>query len=330
MRRSGECQATPAWTVRRCTRLHGPFDSWRGDWNSAAVPAPAFARVDHLVIAVRDLGAATAAYGAMLGLVPSWRGTHPAYGTANTIFGLANCYLELLAPVVDPPAHPVAHALTDYLARRAEGLFAVALGSDDLTATVTRLVEAGLHPGPIGDGEARDGGGTTRGWRSSMLAASETRGLSLFAIEHRDSRAIAPAVPTGAPEATVTAVDHVVVFTDDLDGALALWRDAFGIPERWRRAFAERGTINVGLRLGGCTLELVGPLVAAESPRAEPRGERLWGLAYVVADCDAAVGRLRAAGIATSDARSGLAPSTRVATVKWSDRTPTLLIQHQV
>ena len=53
--------------------------------------------VDHIIIAVEDLEKASADYALMLGRAPSWRGTHPDYGSANTLFRLDNCYLELLA-----------------------------------------------------------------------------------------------------------------------------------------------------------------------------------------------------------------------------------------
>ena len=54
--------------------------------------------LDHIVIAVRDLPAATDLYGRLLGRRPSWRGVHPGYGTANTLLRLDNTYLELLSP----------------------------------------------------------------------------------------------------------------------------------------------------------------------------------------------------------------------------------------
>jgi len=300
------------------------FDSPRSPWDSRAVSAP-FARVDHLVIAVRDLDASTQAYAAMLGRAPSWRGRHPAHGTANVLFGLGNCYLELLARSDPPSDHPLATVLAGYLAGRSEGLFAIALGSDDLPATLEALTRAGLSPSPPLAGEGVDDGGRTRRWQNALLDRGETRGVSVFAIQHDDRAAIAPAAPAGDPASIVTDVDHVVLFSDDLAGALGLWRDAFGVPERWRREFPERGTVNVGLRLGGMTLELVAPLAGATGTR----GERAWGLAYDVSDVDAAVARLRASGIAVSDARTGLAPGTRVCTVKWADRLPTLLVQHE-
>jgi catechol 2,3-dioxygenase-like lactoylglutathione lyase family enzyme len=285
---------------------------------------PPFARLDHVVIAVRDLEAAATAYAAMLGRAPSWRGRHPEYGTANVLFGLERCYLELLGLAEPDPAHPIGTALATYLEGHAEGLFALALGSDDLDATAAGLVGAGLAPSPIMVGTASGDDGTIRSWRTFMLDRVTTRGMTAFAIQHDDPNAIPPAPTVGDPAAAIRAIDHVVLFSDDLSGALELWRDRFGVPERWRREFPARGTINVGLRLGGVTLELVAPLTG----EVGTGGERAWGLAYQVADVDAAVARLRADGIAVSDARTGLAPATRVCTVKWRDRLPTLLIHH--
>ena len=54
--------------------------------------------IDHIIIAVSDLAEASAEYSTLLGREPSWRGAHPDYGTANTLFKLDNTYIELLAP----------------------------------------------------------------------------------------------------------------------------------------------------------------------------------------------------------------------------------------
>jgi catechol 2,3-dioxygenase-like lactoylglutathione lyase family enzyme len=287
---------------------------------SAAEP---FTRVDHLVIAVRDLDVAARAYASLLGLQPSWRGTHPALGTRNVLFGLANCYVELLSPAATPPRHPIAAALAERVARKPEALFAIALGTDAPQVTADALRARGLTVASATELEAVADTGRTRRVRTFMIAGEHTRGVTVFASTH-ESGEVPRSEPSAAPATTVSAVDHVVLFSDDLAGALGLWRDAFAIPERWRREIPERGTVNVGLRLGGVTIELVAPLGAARGDR----GERLWGVAYRVADCDAAVARVRAAGIAVSDVRAGLAPATRVATVKWTDGVPTLLLQN--
>lgn len=284
---------------------------------------PVFARVDHLIIAVRELDAAARAYGAMLGLAPSWRGTHPTHGTENVIFGLSNCYLELLALGPGQATSPVALALEAYLARKPEGLFAIALGTDDVASAFAHLQHAGLTPTPISDGDARGSDGTTRRWRSFLIPREVARGVNVLVIEHT-SAAPAASQPLPGSTSSVTGVDHVVLFSDDLASGLALWRDTFAIGERWQREIPERGTLNVGLKVGGVTIELVAPL----GNSAGERGERLWGAAYAVPDCDAAVARLRAAAVPISDARPGLAPRTRIATVKWADRIPTLLLQH--
>lgn len=281
-----------------------------------------FARVDHVVIAVRDLAAAERDYVILLGRSPSSRAAHPALGTRNVIFGLANCYLELLALDGDAPVHPVGYALRELLSRTPEGLFAVALGSDALAATAATLRAAGVTVGEPTELRVVAAEGERR---PSILpiAADGTRGVNVFAIA-QDARTIPAAPPAGDERAMVTALDHVVLFTDDLEAALRLWRDAFGIPERWRREFPARGTVNVGLRLGGVTLEVVAPLGGASGDR----GERLWGLAYTVADCAAAVTRVRSCGMSAGDARPGLAPATHVATIKRPDGVPTLLIEH--
>jgi catechol 2,3-dioxygenase-like lactoylglutathione lyase family enzyme len=57
----------------------------------------ALTTIDHAVIAVRDLDAASETYARLLGRRPSWRGSHPGAGTANVLFRLDNTYLEPLA-----------------------------------------------------------------------------------------------------------------------------------------------------------------------------------------------------------------------------------------
>ena len=52
--------------------------------------------VDHIIIAVEDLAQATDDYSLMLGRAQSWRGTHPDYGSANSLFRIdirmSNCW----------------------------------------------------------------------------------------------------------------------------------------------------------------------------------------------------------------------------------------------
>lgn len=69
--------------------------------------------IDHIIIAVADLAEASAEYSALLGRAPSWRGAHPDYGTANTLFKLDNTYIELLAPQGEGMAADIVNSILD-------------------------------------------------------------------------------------------------------------------------------------------------------------------------------------------------------------------------
>jgi catechol 2,3-dioxygenase-like lactoylglutathione lyase family enzyme len=87
--------------------------------------------LDHLVIAVRDLDAATATYASLLGRAPSWHGEHPGAGTANTLFRLDRTYAELLSPI---GRGALGDALRAQLDRHGEGPYALAFGTDEAAA----------------------------------------------------------------------------------------------------------------------------------------------------------------------------------------------------
>jgi catechol 2,3-dioxygenase-like lactoylglutathione lyase family enzyme len=280
----------------------------------------AFTAVDHVTIAVRELAAAGVAYGSMLGVAPAWHGVDAADAVEEIIYRLDNCAVRLAAPAA--PGTQPAGGLDRLLANRTEGMFEVAFASNDLDASARALRAAGLPAeGPANYVSVASNGETLRS-RRLVVPREHARGVRVVAVERAAPLARSMAIARGASAAR--AVDHVVIFTDDLAAALRLWRDVLGVPERWRREFPNRGTVNVGLRLGRVTIEIVAPLGGA----AGERGESLWGIAYAVDESGAAVARLRHDGIAVTDVRSGLAPATKVATVKWPDRVPSLLIEH--
>ena len=63
----------------------------------AAAP-PIIHGLDHVVVAVRDLDAAVAAYRALLGRAPAWRAEAHGGGATVVTFALANVAVELMAP----------------------------------------------------------------------------------------------------------------------------------------------------------------------------------------------------------------------------------------
>lgn len=281
--------------------------------------------LDHVVLAVRDLDHARADYRTLLGRDPSWRGRHPSFGTRNVLFRLSNTYVELLAP--DVPGGPLADAVTAALHARAERPFALALGVSDLGGAVAAARARGLDVGEAASGEGRDDAtGAVRTWRSAFVDPATVRGVRLLLIEHTTPPDALPAAPLAAAADTAcAAVDHVVVFSEDLDASLAVWTGRVGLRLAWRRDFTERATRNAGLDLGGTIVELIQRTDRAPSGRRDV----LWGVAYRVRDAAAAARRLDAAGIVTDAVRPGLFPGTRVATVRWP-RTATLLLERGV
>jgi catechol 2,3-dioxygenase-like lactoylglutathione lyase family enzyme len=287
-------------------------------------------QIDHLVIATDDLEAAQAQCVALLGRSPSWSGSHPAFGTRNVIFRLANTYVELLAPEGEGP---VAGALSAHLAAEGPGLFALALATEDAAAAVSTMRERGLSPSEPVEGLAHDeASGAFRRFQNVWLPEKDTRGIRLFVIEHLSEPELLPlALPVGEPGAVVERVDHVVLMTREPDRAVAFYGEQLGIRLALDRTFEARGLRLLFFRLGGTTLEISAPVgdkaeLGASETAAE--NDRLWGVAYSVADAEAARSRMLEAGLKTSEVREGHKPGSRVFSVKENPLgVPTLVIQ---
>jgi catechol 2,3-dioxygenase-like lactoylglutathione lyase family enzyme len=267
--------------------------------------------LDHIVLAVRDLDRATDTYRRLLGREPSWRGRHPAYGTANTLFRLENTYLELLAPVGEGP---LAAQVEAWLAQHGESPLALAFGTDDVDAAVGTLRARGLAASDPGDGIGRDERtGAERRWRNVFMPPSATRGVMMIIIEHRSpSDALPPAEPFAGAQAAVAACDHVVVRSADADASRALYGDVLGLRLALDRRFEDWGVRLLFFRTGHLTVELAASL--AQSDPAAP--DHFWGISWRVPDLVAAHARLAAAGFDVSEIRTGRRPGTRVATVR--------------
>src|SRR5882724_4142538 len=258
--------------------------------------------LDHIVIGVRDLEGSTATLGRLLGRRPSWRGEHAAFGTANTLFRLEKTYVELLAP---KGQGPLAEMLGETLDRQGEGLFALAFGTADAEACYRELRARGVDAGDPTDGSGREStSGVERRWRNIWLPPAETRGVMLFAIEHRSPAELLPmAEPAGDAVATISGVDHVVVHSTDPDATRALYGEKLGLRLALDKSFPDWGMRLLFFRVGGITVEVAAPLGA--EPEAN---DRLWGISYQVRDVDAAVARLARDGFDVSEVRTGRKP----------------------
>ena len=290
--------------------------------------------LDHVILAVADLDAATRDWAHLLGRAPSWRGSHPALGSANTLFRFGGSYLELLAAAPDREGL-LGAMVRDLLDGREERPFGLALGVDDVDRAVARLRGFGVETLDPADGEGREtSSGVRRTWRSALVVPDTVRGLRMLVIRHTsapDLLSIAsPSVPDGA--SVVGALDHVVVFSEDLDASLRLWSEAFELDEAWAKDFPERKTRNRGLRFERLdssdpegASDIVLELIQRTDREARGRPDVLWGTAFRVADCARAAARIREKAIPVDDPRPGLMAGTTVATVRWP-RTPVLLL----
>jgi len=288
-------------------------------------------RLDHVLIAVRDLDAAARDYETLIGRPASLRSHHPDHGTANALFYLDNTYIELISPRSDGP---FADKLRAHLDSHGDGLLGLALGTDDADALAAEWQKAGLKATAPQAGRGDTPDGRTRHWRNVYVPEEATLGLLMFAIEHVSCAAAGPeagpdaaAGLVGSP-ATLHAVDHVVINTPDGNQAIALLRDAMGIRLALDRDAPQWGARMLFFRLGGITLEVIqryGEGTAPAPPADAPA--RYWGIAFRAVDVAAAQARLAAAGVDVSQVRTGRKPGTVVATVRdTSCGVPTLII----
>jgi methylmalonyl-CoA/ethylmalonyl-CoA epimerase len=108
-------------------------------------------------------------------------------------------------------------------------------------------------------------------------------------------------------------IDHIGVAVEDLDAAIALHEEAYGMEVVHRETVAEQGVEAVLLDVGENHVELLAPL-GPETPVGRflaKKGPGLHHVAYQVADIDAALEELRAAGLRLIDEapRSGIRAS---------------------
>jgi hypothetical protein len=129
-------------------------------------------RIDHVVLAVRDLQASAGRLSEEHGLGFAPGGRHPQWGTANMIAPLGNDYVELLG-VVDEEVGSTSVLGRTLMELSADGdrWFSVCLSDDDIDATAARLGLA-VRPGA----RTRPDGTEVR-WRGAGI---EERGEELW------------------------------------------------------------------------------------------------------------------------------------------------------
>jgi methylmalonyl-CoA/ethylmalonyl-CoA epimerase len=99
------------------------------------------------------------------------------------------------------------------------------------------------------------------------------------------------------------SIDHIGVAVEDLEAAIAIHRDTYGMPLVHRETISEQGVEAALLDVGDSHVELLAPL-GADTPVGKflaKRGPGLHHVAYRVDDVAAALDDLRAAGLRLID-----------------------------
>jgi methylmalonyl-CoA epimerase len=116
----------------------------------------------------------------------------------------------------------------------------------------------------------------------------------------------------------LSTIDHVGVAVEDLEGALALYRDSLGMPLVHRETVADQGVEAALLDIGDGHVELLAPLgpETAVGKFLARRGPGLHHVAYRVGNVEQTLSALAEAGMRLIDeqARTGIRGS-RVAFV---------------
>jgi catechol 2,3-dioxygenase-like lactoylglutathione lyase family enzyme len=169
--------------------------------------------IDHIVIAVRDLGVATDDY-TQLGFTVTPGGEHTGGATHNALISFADgAYFELIA--FREPDRPQEHRWWPRFAK-GEGTVDFALLSESVDFEGDRLKQAGIEiDGPHDGGRLRPDGQRIA-WRNlSLNAAGAPLPFMIEDVTTRDLR-----VPTGAAtehDLGVTGIAGVVLLVADLD-----------------------------------------------------------------------------------------------------------------
>ena len=103
-------------------------------------------------------------------------------------------------------------------------------------------------------------------------------------------------------------IDHVGVAVSDLERAMALYEDTFGMPVVHRETVESQGVEAALLAVGDGHVELLSPLgpETVVGKFIAKRGEGLHHVAYRVGDIDATLAQLRDRGVEMIDAEARL------------------------
>jgi catechol 2,3-dioxygenase-like lactoylglutathione lyase family enzyme len=279
--------------------------------------------LDHIALAVNDLDAAVAAYRTLLGREPNWIGGDG--GARHAWFQLPNMALDVITPHGEGA---FGDTIRKHLAEHGEGIWAIAFTVDDVEAAQKLIERRGIKASKPGPTRSSHDDGRKRYWTTSALSAADTGGINILLVDPPRSGEPWPlSEATGEGAAAVTELDHVVIHTANPDRALAVYGAKLGLDLRLDRSNSDWGVRQLFFRCGAAVVEFGASLKTPASDKPDSFG----GLAWRVADPEAAQARLAAAGFDVSDVRTGRKPGTHVFTVRSGfPSSPALMIAQGV
>jgi len=216
--------------------------------------------IDHAAILVRDLAASEAGYRA-LGFKPTPIGHHTGVGTANHCIMLDRDYFEILT--VTSPL-PINKEWEDAIAQR-EGLWGLALMTDDLRATHAKLKAAGFSPTDPAEFSRpveMPGGPVQARFTLTYLEPAAVPGMRLFVCQHHTRELVWRPEYLGQPNGAA-ALSHATVMIDDPADAAPAYARIFGTVPRSIPG-------GVAIPAGQAEIRLITPAQAAAAFPGDP------------------------------------------------------------
>jgi hypothetical protein len=141
------------------------------------------ARLDHLVLATRDLAATVAEFTRRTGVAPAPGGAHVGNGTRNYLVGLGGrAYLEIIGPDPEQPA-PRSSRIFGTAGLDSPRTITWAISPPDLDAAVANVRARGYDPGDVRKMNRRRPDGTLLEWRLTDGGTPHPSGLVPFLID---------------------------------------------------------------------------------------------------------------------------------------------------
>lgn len=272
-------------------------------------------RLDHVVIAARDLEAASQRMRAM-GFDVRAGGAHPGQGTQNAIIRFGLDYLELLAIANAQEAasgNLSGESLVAYLQAFTMGAAGYALATTTIEADAARLAAAGVAAvGPFAMRRQRPDG-SQLAWRLLIPGGTPWRRPWPFLIqwETPDAERLQRERPGAHPNGVV-GVTGVTVVVRDLDSALQFYERYLQLARSEARLDAAWAATGVAFQVGAATLTIVTPQGAGlASETVDAQGEGILALTLSAPDPDGASRSFAAAGVAVQQSEGRVTVAAR-------------------